>query len=35
MSALARQLDRAVRLGFLHPAVAWVVLVDASRKAPQ
>jgi hypothetical protein len=35
MSALACQLDRAVRLGYLHPAVAWLVLIDASRKAPR
>jgi len=35
MSALACQLARAVRLGYLHPVVAWVVLVDANRKTPQ
>jgi hypothetical protein len=35
MSALACQLARAVRLGYLHPAIARLVLIDANRKAPQ
>jgi hypothetical protein len=32
---LAAELRRAVRLGYLHPAIAWLVLIDASRKAPR
>jgi hypothetical protein len=32
LTRLAQQLRRAVRLGYLHPMIAWVVLVDAVRR---